>query len=79
LQRRVHPLHGSLSLFAFVLPVESVLILFMPYYRAKNSSNIGHGVGLTIVKRLSERFHWPLKIKSFPGEGTRIEVLFKDS
>jgi signal transduction histidine kinase len=51
----------------------------MPYYRAKNVNNIGHGVGLTIVKRLSERFHWPLKIKSFPGEGTRIEVLFKDS
>jgi len=58
---------------------EEIDNIFMPYYRAKNVSNIGHGVGLTIVKRLSERFHWPLRIKSFPGEGTRIEVLFKDN
>jgi signal transduction histidine kinase len=58
---------------------EEIDNIFIPYYRAKNGSNIGHGVGLTIVKRLSERFHWPLKVKSFPGEGTRIEVFFKDS
>jgi signal transduction histidine kinase len=58
---------------------EEVDHIFMPYYRAKNGDNVGHGVGLTIVKRLSERFHWPLKVKSFPGEGTRIEVFFKDS
>jgi signal transduction histidine kinase len=57
---------------------EEVDHIFMPYYRAKNGGNVGHGVGLTIVKRLSERFHWPLKVKSFPGEGTRIEVFFKD-
>ena len=58
---------------------EEVDKIFMPYYRAKNSNNVGHGVGLTIVKRLSERFHWPLKIKSFPGEGTRIEVFLKNT
>ena len=58
---------------------EEIDNIFLPYYRAKNGSNIGQGVGLTIVKRLSERFHWPLEIKSFPGEGTRIEVFFKDS
>jgi signal transduction histidine kinase len=58
---------------------EEVDNIFMPCYRAKNSNNVGHGVGLTIVKRLSERFNWPLKVKSFPGEGTRIEVFFKDS
>jgi signal transduction histidine kinase len=58
---------------------EEVDHIFMPYYRAKNGGNVGHGVGLTIVKRLSERFHWPLKVKSFPGEGTRIEVFFNDN
>ena len=58
---------------------EEVDHIFMPYYRAKNGGNIGQGVGLTIVKRLSERFHRPLKVKSFPGEGTRIEVFFKDN
>ena len=58
---------------------EEVEHIFIPYYRAKNGNNVGHGVGLTIVKRLSERFHWPLKVKSFPGEGTRIEVFFEDN
>lgn len=56
---------------------EEIDNIFMPHYRANNDSSIGHGVGLTIVKRLSERFHWPLKIKSFPDEGTRIEVFLK--
>lgn len=50
--------------------------IFKPHYRASRNVNTGHGVGLTIVKRLSDRFHWPLDVKSFPGEGTRIEVSF---
>ncbi|MBT8135015.1 MAG: HAMP domain-containing histidine kinase, partial [Gammaproteobacteria bacterium] len=58
---------------------EEVDNIFMPYYRAKNGNNVGHGVGLTIVKRLSERFNWPLRVKSFPGEGTRIEVIFNNA
>ncbi len=58
---------------------EEVDNIFMPYYRAKNGNNVGHGVGLTIVKRLSERFNWPLRVKSFPGEGTRIEVIFNNT
>ena len=36
----------------------------------------GHGVGLTIVKRLSDRFGWPLHIESEPGRGTRVVVEF---
>ena len=55
---------------------EQIDKIFMPHYRAGNNTNTGHGVGLTIVKRLSERFHWPLDIKSFPNKGTRIEVSF---
>jgi len=57
---------------------EEVDNIFTPYYRAKSSNNVGHGVGLTIVKRLSERFNWPLKVKSFPGKGTCIEVIFNN-
>ncbi|MDX2486121.1 MAG: HAMP domain-containing sensor histidine kinase [Gammaproteobacteria bacterium] len=56
---------------------EEVDKIFMPHYRAKSDINIGHGVGLTIVKRLSERFHWPLKVRSTPQKGTRIEIFFK--
>lgn len=36
----------------------------------------GHGVGLTIVKRLSDRFGWPVRIDSTPGVGTRVVVEF---
>jgi len=55
---------------------EQIEKIFMPHYRASSNNNRGHGVGLTIVKRLSERFHWPLDIKSSPNRGTRIEVSF---
>jgi signal transduction histidine kinase len=50
--------------------------IFKPYYRGNNSSTPGHGVGMTIVKRLSDRFNWPIKINSTPGQGTRVEVQF---
>jgi signal transduction histidine kinase len=55
---------------------EEINKIFIPHYRASNNESIGHGVGLTIVKRLSDRFHWLLEINSFPGKGTRIEVSF---
>jgi signal transduction histidine kinase len=55
---------------------EQIEKIFKPHYRASSNNNRGHGVGLTIVKRLSERFHWPLDIKSFPNMGTKIEVSF---
>ena len=51
-------------------------MIFSPHYRGDNSSPVGYGVGLTIVKRLSDRFNWPLTVNSQPGIGTRIEVTF---
>jgi signal transduction histidine kinase len=39
----------------------------------------GHGVGLTIVKRFSDRFGWPVRIDSTPGLGTRVVVEFPDA
>ena len=56
---------------------EQVQQIFSPYYRGNNNVAVGHGVGLTIVKRLSDRFGWPLSIDSIPEKGTRIEILFK--
>lgn len=52
--------------------------IFKPFVRANNSKH-GHGVGLTIVKRLSDRFNWPISIESQPGEGTTIVVDFPES
>ena len=47
---------------------------FTPYYRAPGATRAGHGVGLSIVKRLSDRFSWPVVMDSQPGEGTRVTV-----
>lgn len=61
--------------------------LFQPFFRTSHSRNAepgdrrrgGHGVGLTIVKRLTDRFLWPLEIQSKPGEGTRVSLTFPDA
>jgi len=38
----------------------------------------GFGLGLTIVRRLSERFGWPVQLDSEPGRGTRAVIQFPD-
>ena len=54
--------------------------IFTPYYRGSESANSsGHGVGMTIVKRFSDRFDWPISIISEVGKGTSITVSFKSS
>ena len=66
---------------------DQVARIFQPYYRADQPSNEkgetekgkfrkGYGVGLTIVKRLSNRFNWTLSVSSDIGIGTVIEVTF---
>jgi signal transduction histidine kinase len=52
---------------------------FEPFSRGDASAAPGHGVGLTIVKRFSDRFGWPLEIHSEPGAGTRVAVDFPNS
>ena len=52
--------------------------VFKPFYRAQRQRG-GHGVGLTIVKRLSDRFGWPVDIESELGAGTRVTVRFPES
>lgn len=49
---------------------------FKPYFRGDNQGVHGHGVGLTIVKRLSDRFNWPVSIDSSPGKGTTVSIQF---
>lgn len=48
---------------------------FKPFHRGGRQRG-GFGVGLTIVKRLTERFDWPLAVDSEPGRGTRVSVRF---
>jgi len=39
----------------------------------------GFGVGLTIVRRLTDRFGWAVTVDSEPGRGTRVGVRFPNS
>jgi signal transduction histidine kinase len=57
---------------------EEVEKVFTPFYRAGRRRG-GHGVGLTIVKRLSDRFGWPVQVASEPGRGTRVTVSFPEA
>jgi signal transduction histidine kinase len=50
--------------------------VFTPYYRAPGSTQAGHGVGLSIVSRLSDRFGWKVDMDSEPEQGTRVTVGF---
>lgn len=58
------------------MPADSVSSMYQPFVRGDRSRRGGHGVGLTIVRRLSDRFGWPVDIDSQPGVGTRVEVRF---
>jgi signal transduction histidine kinase len=50
--------------------------LYRPFVRGESARRGGHGVGLSIVRRLSDRFGWPVHIESEPGVGTRVEIRF---
>jgi signal transduction histidine kinase len=61
------------------IPEQQVKDIFRPFFRVDGRRRGGHGVGLTIVKRLSDRFHWPVLVDSQPGVGTRVTVRFPDA
>jgi signal transduction histidine kinase len=52
--------------------------IFKAFY-SKGRQRGGFGVGLTIVKRLTERFQWTVRFDSAPGEGTTVTVTFPGS
>lgn len=53
--------------------------VFSPYYRAPTARESGHGIGLSLVKRMTDRFGWPIDITSHPGRGTVVVVSFPDA
>jgi len=53
--------------------------VFKPYFRAGTRPEGGHGVGLTIVKRISDRFNWPVEIESEIDKGTTVTVDFSSA
>jgi signal transduction histidine kinase len=55
---------------------EDLARVFEPFFRGGERRSDGHGIGLTLVRRLSERFGWPVTLESEPGKGTRACVRF---
>ena len=55
---------------------ENIQSVFKPYFRIDNSVESGHGIGLSLVKRLTDRFGWPISINSEPNVGTTVRVRF---
>ena len=61
---------------------EQIKKIFQPYYRAEHGNKTtrkGYGVGLTIVKRLSDRFNWIVKVESEENVGTTFEIFFDET
>ena len=58
------------------MSAETLAKAFQPFYRADLSREEGKGMGLSIVRRLGDRFGWPVTLTSAPGEGTTAVIHF---
>ena len=59
------------------MSVETLTKAFTPFYRADFSVGDGKGMGLSIVRRLGERFGWPVTLTSAPEQGTTAVIRFR--
>ncbi len=75
---RVWPQGFSVKDSGVGMDSEQVKQVFKPFYRAENSGT-GYGLGMTIVRRLCNRYNWHLRITSELGEGTEVSVHFPKS
>jgi signal transduction histidine kinase len=55
---------------------ETLMKAFDPFYRGDPGRQEGRGMGLSIVRRLGERFGWPVSLDSEPGKGTVATIRF---
>lgn len=53
--------------------------MFKPFQRGENLNASGYGIGLTIVKRLCDRFNWQIEVSSETGKGTQCRLSFPES
>ena len=49
---------------------------FDPFFRADPNAPEAKGLGLSIVRRLGERFGWPVTLESAPNTGTTAIIHF---
>ena len=58
------------------MSVDELARVFEPFYRAGDRRKEGQGIGLSIVKRLSDRYGWPVRLDSEPGKGSSATISF---
>ncbi|HEX7326113.1 MAG TPA: HAMP domain-containing sensor histidine kinase [Rhodanobacteraceae bacterium] len=52
---------------------------FQPFYRGSRTGRSGHGIGLAIVRRIADRYGWPVTLESTLGEGTIATARFPEA
>ena len=55
---------------------DELRLAFEPFYRVDQAGATGAGLGLSIVRRLCDRFGWSIGLESQPGKGTRATLGF---
>lgn len=58
------------------MSAEAAARAFEPFFRADPARPQGTGLGLSIVRRLCDRFGWRTELRSEPGVGTSVSVVF---
>jgi len=58
------------------MSTEELARAFDPFFRGGDQRREGQGIGLSIVRRLSERYDWPVGLESKAGIGTTATISF---
>lgn len=72
---RVQPDRVSVRDTGIGMSSETLERAFDPFYRADQETG-GLGLGLSVVRRLADRFGWPVELESTPGQGTLATIRF---
>ena len=75
---RVVVKHGSITVTdtGVGMSADDLGHAFEPFYRAGDRKKEGQGIGLSIVRRISHRYGWPVRLESEPGRGTTATIGF---
>lgn len=52
---------------------------FEPFFRGRNHSDEGYGLGLALVARLCQRYGWQIRADSVQDRGTEVTIIFPES